>query len=39
MSDIQEYRIGRFYGRDVKVVKTNLTSETLKLSLRHKMKT
>ena len=34
MSDIQECRVGRFYARDVKVVKTNLTSETLKSSLR-----
>ena len=34
MSDIQECRIGRFYARDVKVVKTNLTSETFKPSVK-----
>ena len=28
----RNYRIGRFYARDVKVVYTHLTSETLKSS-------
>ena len=30
----EKHVIGRFYARDVKVVKTNLTSETLKSSVK-----
>ena len=33
-SQTEKHVIGRFYARDVKVVKTNLTSETLKSSVK-----
>ena len=33
-SQTEKHVIGRFYARDVEVVKTNLTSETLKSSVK-----